>query len=153
VSHLINNELIWISNPKCASYSIELALRNSKLKLEMYDPSKMSTHYHTPLNECLLTWGNKESICVIRDWVSKWLSALNFIWDKIEIYTEYTPIRKWEDIDNEFLYKIIDTNFVNNLHLINGDGYKSCFFKLVKENYDPLKEIPHIMTSLISQKI
>ena len=118
----------------------------------MYDPSKMSVHYHTPLNECLLTWGNKESICVIRDWVSKWLSALNFIWDKIEIYTEYTPIRKWEDIDNEFLYKIIDTNFVNNLHLINGDGYKSCFFKLVKENYDPLKEIPHIMTSLISQK-
>ena len=85
MSHLINNELIWISNPKCASFSIETALRNSKLKLEMYDPSKMSVHYHTPLNECLLTWGNKESICVIRDWVSKWLSALNFIWDKVAI--------------------------------------------------------------------
>ena len=152
MSHLINNELIWISNPKCASYSIELALRNSKLKLEMYDPSKMSTHYHTPLNELLLMWGNKESICITRDWVSKWLSALNFIWDSIEFRSEYTPICKWEDIDNEFLYKIIDTNFVNNLHLINDDGYKSCFFKLVKENYNSPMEIPHIMTSLISQK-
>lgn len=120
----------------------------------MYDPSKMSVHYHTPLNECLLTWGNKESICVIRDWVSKWLSALNFIWDKIEIYTEYTPIRKWEDIDNEFIYKTFNTDFLNHLHLIDqhGYGYKTCFFKLVKENYDPLKEIPNIMTSLISQK-
>jgi hypothetical protein len=152
VSHLINNELIWISNPKCASISIEQALRNSKLKLEMYDPSKMSTHYHTPLNECLLMWGNKESICITRDWVSKWLSALNFIWDAIEFRSEYTPIRKWEDVDNKFLYKIIDTNFVNNLHLINSDGIQSCFLKLVKENYDPSKLLPPIMTSLISQK-
>lgn len=152
MSHLINNELIWISNPKCASYSIELALRNSKLKLEMYDPSKISTHYHTPLNECLLTWGNKESICITRDWISKWLSALNFIWDRIEIYTEYTAIRKWEDIDNEFIYKTFDTNFVNTLHLINEYGYKSCFFKLVKENHIIEKEIPHVLTSIISQK-
>ena len=66
MSHLINNELIWISNPKCASFSIETALRNSKLKLEMYDSNDMSKHYHTPLNECLSIWGNKETICIIR---------------------------------------------------------------------------------------
>lgn len=154
MSHLINNELIWISTPKCASYSIETALRNSKLKLEMYDPSKMSTHYHTPLKECLLTWGGKESICITRDWLSRWLSALNFIWDKIEFESEYTPIRKWEDVDNEFLYKIIDTNFINDLHLHDSEsvGLQNCFLKLVEEKYNPLKDIPRVVVSLVSLK-
>jgi hypothetical protein len=154
VSHLINNELIWVSIPKCASYSIEQALRNSKLKLEMYDPNTITDHYHVPLNECLLTWGNKETICITRDWVQRWISALNFIWDKIEFESEYTPIRKWEDVDNKFLYKSFDTNFLNNLHLVDGQdiGIQSCFLKLVKENYDPLKKIPNVMITLISQK-
>lgn len=154
MSHLINNELIWISNPKCASLSIETALRNSKLKLEMYDPYDMSKHYHPPLNECLSIWGNKETICITRDWVSKWLSALNFIWDKIEFDSEYTTIRKWEDVDNKFLYKIIDTDFLNDLHLVDSDygGLQRCFLKLVKEEYDPLKNVPNVMVTLISQK-
>lgn len=154
MSHLINNELIWISIPKCASVSIETALRNSKLKLEMYDPNTVSLHYHTSINECHTAWGNKETICITRDWMSKWLSSLNFIWDKIEFQTEYTAIRKWEDVDNEFLYKTIDTDFVNNLHLLDTDdvGFKNCFLKLVKEKHDPLKKIPGIMVTLISQK-
>ena len=105
MSHLINNELIWISNPRCASNSIETALRNSKLKLETYDPNDMLSHYHVPLNHCLETWGKKESICITRDWLSKWLSSLNYIWDTIEFYSNHTPICKWEDIDNEFIYK------------------------------------------------
>jgi len=90
----------------------------------------------------------------MRDWVYRWLSSLNFIWDKIEFESEYTPICKWEDIDNEFLYKIFDTNLLNDLHSFDSDDVeiRKCFFKLVKENYDPLKEIPNIMTSLISQK-
>ena len=107
MSHLINNELIWISIPKCASYSIEQALRNSKLKLELYDPNDMLSHYHTPLNECLETWGNKETICINRDWVDRWMSALNFIWDKIEYESSFELICKWENLDNEFLYKIM----------------------------------------------
>lgn len=154
MSHIINNELIWVSIPKCASYSIEQALRSSKLKLETYDPNTITDHYHVPLNECLLTWGNKETICITRDLVQRWISALNFIWDKIEFESEYTPIRKWEEVDNEFLYKSFDTNFLNNLHLVDGQdiGIQSCFLKLVKENYDPLKKIPNIIITLISQK-
>lgn len=120
----------------------------------MYDPNTITDHYHVPLNECLLTWGNKETICITRDWVQRWISALNFIWDKIEFESEYTPIRKWEDVDNKFLYKSFDTNFLNNLHLVDGQdiGIQSCFLKLVKENYDPLKKIPNVMITLISQK-
>ena len=154
MSHLINNELIWISTPKCASFSIETALRKSKLKLEMYDPNDMSKHYHPPLNECLLIWGNKETICINRDWVDRWLSALNFIWDKIEFESEYTPIRKWKDIDNKFLYKIIDTDFLNNLHLVDDEfiGLKNCFLKLVKEKYEPSNKITNTLVTLISLK-
>jgi hypothetical protein len=153
MSHLINNELIWISIPKCASYSIETALRNSKLKLETYDPNDMLSHYHTPLNECLETWGNKETICITRDWVYKWISSLNFIWDKIEFESEYTPICKWEDINNEFIYKTFDINFLNDLHAFDEDDLliKNCFLKLVKEKYDSFKKIPGIMVTLVSQ--
>ena len=154
MSHIINNELIWVSIPKCASLSIERALRNSKLKLEMYDPNTITSHYHVPLNECLLTWGNKETVCITRDWVYRWLSSLNFIWDKIEFESKYTPIRKWEDIDNEFIYKTFDTDFLNNLHLVDGEdvGAKSSFLKLVKEKHDPSKKMPGVMITLISQK-
>lgn len=154
MSHLINNELIWVSIPKCASYSIEQALRSSKLKLETYDPNTITDHGHVPLNECLLTWGNKETVCITRDWVHKWLSSLNFIWDKIEFESKYTPIRKWEDIDNKFIYKTFDTDFLNNLHLVDSEdvGAKSSFLKLVKKKYDPSKKIPAVMITLISQK-
>ena len=154
MSHLINNELIWISSPKCASYSIEQAFRKSKLKLEIYNPNDRLSHYHPTLNECLTMWGTKETVCITRNWFEKWLSALNYIWDKIEIEYKFTPICKWEDVDNEFLYKTIDTDFLNNLHLLDTDevGFKNCFFKLVKEKQDTLKKIPDILPPLISQK-
>jgi hypothetical protein len=154
MSHLINNELIWISNPKCASVSIERALRNSKLKLEMYDPNEMTGHYHTPLNECLSTWSNKETICITRDWISKWLSSLNYLWDTIEYKSNHTPICKWEDIDNEFIYNTFDIHFLNHLHSMDGNGlgYQKCFLKLVKEEHEPLKNISNGMVTLISQR-
>ena len=154
MSHLINNELIWISTPKCASFSIETALRKSKLKLEMYDSNDLSKHYHPPLNECLLIWGNKETICINRDWVDRWISALNFIWDKIEYESSFELICKWENLDNNFLYKIIDTDFLNNLHSFDYElnGLKNCFLKLVKGKYEPSNNLTNTMVSLVSLK-
>ena len=64
MSHLINNELIWVSIPKCASYSIEQSLRNSKLNLELIDENDKTSHHHAPLNRCLEQWGNKETVCI-----------------------------------------------------------------------------------------
>jgi hypothetical protein len=154
MSHLINDELIWISIPKCASISIETSLRNSKLKLDTYNPNVKFLHYHTSLNECFSKWGNKESVCITRDWFSKWISSLNFIWDRIELETNYTPIRKWEDIDNEFLYKTFDIDFVNVLHSMefNNIGFKTCFLRLVKEKNPPIKNESGCVSTLISQK-
>ena len=154
MSHLINNELIWIAIPKCASFSTEQALRKSKLKLELWNPNDIIQHYHPPLNECLLRWGNKETVCITRDWISKWLSSLNYIWDRIEFDSGYTPVCRWENIDNQYLYKTFDTDFLNHLHSRDEDdnGIKKCFLKLVKEKYDPQKRMPGTVDTLISQK-
>ena len=37
MSYLINDNLIWIMTPKCASFSIERALLRSNLKLKKYN--------------------------------------------------------------------------------------------------------------------
>lgn len=161
MSHLINNELIWISIPKCASFSIEAALRESKLKLELIDENDQTTHFHTPLNRCLEQWGNKETICITRDWLSRWISALNYTWDKIEFENKYyTPIRKWEDVDNEYLYKTFNTTFLNELHMISDSigkygkhsAMKSCWFSLVNEEPNPLWHLSPGIDTLISQR-
>ena len=154
MSHLINDEIILISVPKCASTSIWRALEKSKLNIEVFNPEVKFVHYHTSLNECLSKWGSKESVCITRDWVSKWTSSLNFIWDMIELETDYTPICKWEDVDNEFLYRTFDTDFVNILYSmeLNNAGLKECFLRLVKEKNPPIKYESGCVSTLISEK-
>lgn len=138
MSYLINNELIWIMTPKCASYSIENALKKSNLKLENYNsssPLSETKHSHYPLDASITRFGKKETICITRDWFSKWLSALDFIFTSIEFGTKYEPIIKWEDLDNNHIYKIFDDEFINELHMILVDKTNNCFMKLLKENY------------------
>lgn len=143
MSYLINDDLIWITTPKCASYSIENALLNSNLKLKRYNEHfKRHMHSHVSLNECFNMFGKKESVCITRDWFEKWLSALNFIWDIIELHTEYTPICKWEDVDNEFIYKAFDDEFVNILYSLDEGCTEKCFIRLLKENSKNITDIP-----------
>lgn len=138
MSYLINDNLIWVSTPKCASVSIELALLNSNLKLKKYNEFfTKKLHIHPPLNICLIQFGLKESVCITRDWFNKWLSALNFIWDIIELRTDYTPICKWEDMNNEAIYNIFNDEFVNKLYSMDEGNYLECFLKLLK-NYTEL---------------
>ena len=154
MSHLINNDLIWVSVPKCASNSIEDSLRNSKLNLEIFEPNDKTLHFHIPVKQCLERWGDKETVCITRDWFSRWLSAINFVWDNIELESEYTPICKWEDIDNDYIYKTFDTDFLNKLHWISNDytGWRACWFKLVKENSDSTLHIRGAVDTLLSQR-
>ena len=96
MGYLINDNLIWIVNPKCASFSIETSLLDSNLKLKKYfSPGREGLHNHITLDDCLNQFGTKESICITRDWFEKWLSALNYIWDRIEL-EGYPLIFKWE---------------------------------------------------------
>ena len=117
MAYLINDDIIWLSIPKCASYSIEKALVNSNLKLKKYnEPFNDDRHVHIPMNYCLDYFGIKETICITRDWFEKWLSAVNFIWDIIEHDTPYELICKWEDVDNEVLYKLFNKDFIDTQH-------------------------------------
>ena len=65
MSYLINDELIWILTPKCASYSIENALKNSNLKIENFNPPSTifkEKHNHYNLQKSFTRFGKKETI-------------------------------------------------------------------------------------------
>lgn len=129
---LINNDLLWVSVPKCASSSIENALLNSNLKIEKHwrhhtSPNK---HFHIKLDELYEYFGKKETICIIRDPLERWVSSLKTIWLSI-VFRGYIPIIKWEDIDNDFLYKTFNKTFINNLHQY--DTIEKCNFTIVKD--------------------
>ena len=139
MSYLINDELIWIMTPKCASYSVENALKKSNLKIENYNPPStifnVGHHNHYTLEASITRFGKKETICITRDWFSKWLSALDYIFTQIEFGTNYEPIIKWEDVDNDFIYRFFDDKFINDLHTILDENINNCFIKLLKPNY------------------
>ena len=149
MSYLINNDLILIMNTKAASLSIETALLNSNLNIKKYyGHINPELHQHIPLNDSLNYFGIKESICVTRDWFEKWLSAINFIWDKIEYESPFEPICKWEDLNNEIIYTIFDNNFINNLHLGTEEGLLVCFLKFLKTKKEKIFEFKKMPTML-----
>jgi hypothetical protein len=151
MGYLINENLIWVITPKCASSSIENAILKSNLKLKRYDEfSKGGRHIHVSLNECLKVFGKKESVCIKRDWFEKWLSALNFIWDNIEMRKQLTPICKWEDVNNEVIYKIFDDEFTNVLYSLDEGSAKQCFLKLLKNDTKNITEISEGIYGMIS---
>ena len=156
MSLLINDDLIWVSTPKSASTSIFNALKNSKLNLKKVEGWDWNQNAHLNLNILKKEFGNKESICVTRDWFKKWLSALNYIWDIIEYSTPFQTIYSWEDINNEFIYKTFDKSFLNTLHICSDDGLLKCFRKIiVKPDNFTTEDYEHwfrMMGLLISEK-
>ena len=132
---LINNELIWISIPRCASVSVERALLNSNLnikKLSM-DVTYEKAHMHFQKSVLYEEFGIHKTICIKRDWFSKWISSLYqlFIWlDRTKIYT---PIIQWEDIDNDFIYNTFDTDFANAIYKKDTTNWDIAFLRIIKE--------------------
>lgn len=154
MAYLINDDLIWIATPKCASVSIEAALLNSNLKLKKYNELfTKELHIHPPLNSCLIQFGLKESVSITRDWFAKWLSSLNFIWDMIEFKTEYTPICKWEDLNNKIIYNIFNDEFVNKLYSFGDENYLECYLKLLKNNTESVPSGIHgTIATIVSER-
>lgn len=160
MSYLINDNLIWIMTPKCASFSIERALLRSSLKLKKYDrfsEEYKDKHAHVSLNTSIDYFGNKESVCITRDWFEKWLSSINYIWDMIERETSFEPICKWEDLNNEIIYDILDTDFINNLHLATEEGVLECILRFLKQKNVDIAELKKfgantLPSTLISEK-
>ena len=96
MSILINNNLIWVSIPRCASLSIEKTLMNIKelktkhfldynnLILQNKIDEKIPFHYHIPLDLLYRRFGKKESICITRNWFERWMSSFEHIFKALE---------------------------------------------------------------------
>jgi hypothetical protein len=154
MSLLINDGLIWISVPKCASISIERALINADLDIKLYSEYKYAferngMHSHIKTYELFNEFGIHPTVCITRDWFDKWLSGLEFIWSRI-LNANLIPIVDWSEIDNQFIYKTFDIEFSNKLHYT--DQYDVLFRKLIN---NPIVEInknaPSILSVLLSQ--
>ena len=139
MSLLINNELIWISVPRCASYSIETSFYNSNLKIEHYNnsfnhlsPGDIGfVHEHFNLYNLNNRWLNKKTIRIKRDWMERWLSALEHLWFSIEKSNNRNPVIPYEEIDNDFIYQTFTKKFGNELYS-EGGQYK-IFYYLIKD--------------------
>jgi hypothetical protein len=138
MSYLINGELIWICTPKCASTSIENALKKSNLKIESYfSPSEpgYGKHSHIPITQSFNRFGKRETVLITRDWFSKWLSAMNFLWRNLERSPiGYQPVVKWKDLDNDFIYETFDDKFIDDLHSNDMSGVIKCYGKIIKKD-------------------
>ena len=148
MSLLINDELIWISVPRCASHSIENSFYNSNLKVEHYNtifnnltPGDTDfKHEHFNLYDLNKRWLNKKTIRIKRDWMERWLSALEHLWFTIE-KNNRIPIIPYEETDNDFIYKTFTQKFANDLY--SEAGFYKQFYYIIRDYTIPenLKEI------------
>ena len=163
---LINNQLIWISIPRCASMSIEKALISSNLDIQRSKKSieYENGHHHITITELFQNFGTHETICIKRDWFERWISGLHHLITWIESSKIYTPKKRWVDVDNEFIYNTFTDDFCDLIYDIeNGDAWDSAFGKLINEYevkpkmYDndnkPLPRLVAFLSVLLSQNL
>ena len=159
---LINDELIWISIPRCASVSIENALLNSNLSIKQTYIASHNTnrHIHTKKFQLYQEFGIHETICIKRDWFDRWFSGLYKLFFEINLSNNLTTIIPWENIDNDFIYKTFDTDFAEAFYVENVENWDKIFLRLIKQpssmdkKYDLLGPgigAPPIMSALFSQ--
>jgi hypothetical protein len=108
------------------------------------------SHEHYSKNILELRFGKKDTFCVTRNWFERWLSALRFFWLSVE-RNGMTPIIKYEDIDNEFIYEIFNKKFSDTLNFAE-NGWVLCTEFLIKENAknlvsDRIKRLSHLFLS------
>lgn len=161
---LINNELIWISIPRCASMSIEKALILSKLDIQRSKKSidYENGHHHVAISELYENFGLHQTVCIKRDWFDRWFSGLHHLITWIESSKLYTPKKTWEEIDNEFIYNTFTDEFCDLIYKTDdANAWDSAFSKLINENevkpimYDsnnkPLPRLVAFLSVLLSQ--
>jgi hypothetical protein len=123
MSICINDELIWVSIPRCASTSIEDALMNSKLNCKYpynYEETyyNRGLHLHLEVERLYNAFGRKETICIKRNWFDRWLASLEYMWSSM-VADELQPVIDWEDIDNEWIYTNFTKEYVDTIYSID----------------------------------
>lgn len=122
MSICINDNLIWISVPRCASTSIENALFNPSLNIKHYKYGNARVypkHIHTKATELYRTFGKMETVVIKRNYFDRWISALQHSWYTYEINGVEMSV-KWEDIDNDFIYQNFTNEYIDSIYSIVG---------------------------------
>lgn len=154
MSLCINNNLIWVSIPKCASFSVESALINSELKIRLLEKYKkfiekrkyteLSKHAHYPLKELYNEFGILETFCITRDVTERFISGLKHTLWMYEKTFGYEPVIFHNKLNNNFIYDNIDEEFINNINSdIKEDNIK-CAEKLIKNKLTDASDIERI---------
>jgi hypothetical protein len=90
----------------------------SKLDVVHYEYGKnkdYDRHLHIRLKDLYEKFGLKETVCINRDYFDRWISGLKHIWDTYE-KIKVPLIKKWEDVDNDFIYETFTDDYVNEIY-------------------------------------
>lgn len=120
MSLCINDDLIWVSVPRCASYSIENALFNTSLNIKHYNYGNARVypeHLHSKLTSLYHTFGKMETVVIKRNYFNRWISALQHSWYMYEIDGVEMSV-KWKDIDNDFIYENFTKEYIDSIYSI-----------------------------------
>ena len=118
MSLCINNELLWVSIPRCASVSIENALVSSELQIRFYKKQLFfdkGIHVHIQLKTLYEYFGLKESICIKRNPTERFVSGLEHWWWTM-YFKGLNPIIPFSEIDNNFIYTHFTDDVINNMY-------------------------------------
>jgi hypothetical protein len=121
MSLCINNDLIWVSVPRCASHSIEDAFLNSPVSINhfKYENNRTYTeHVHMNLSELYKKFGKKETIAIKRNYFERWISGLQHMFLSYEM-NNIKLSRKWEEVDNDFIYQYFSKEYIDSIHTFN----------------------------------
>ncbi len=122
MSICINNDLIWVSIPRCASTSIESAILDSSLAINHYrfgGARKYPQHVHIELPKLYEKFGKMETVVIKRNYFDRWISGLQHTWYTFESNGIELSV-KWEDIDNDFIYRNFTKDYVDSIYLSFG---------------------------------
>jgi hypothetical protein len=118
MSICINNDLIWVAPPKCASVSIEKALIKSNLNLDHYkfgQNKNYPKHMHVKSHDLYQRFGKKDTVVIKRDYFDRWISGLQYVWTTCKKLNCETIV-KWEDINNNFIYETFTPKLIDQIY-------------------------------------
>jgi hypothetical protein len=133
---LIENEIVFVSVPKCASISVHLALENSDLKIEPtfvdtgntnfpddyrmpnvigWNPSwkKIKSHVHLSIAEIYsFLHSNVDTIVIKRDYCKRFISSFYYLFGHW-IKENYGLVYNKNQITNDFIYEYFTDDVIN----------------------------------------
>ena len=124
MSICINDDLIWISVPRCASISIENALLNSSLPINNYmygNAASYPQHKHITLSKLYNKFGKKETIVIKRNYLDRWISAFQYMLSMYE-RKNIDISKKWADVDNNFIYDFFSKEYIDLIYSFDFNG-------------------------------